>query len=66
MVTHNKIGIIVDHDSTDIATAIESIVSSDELLSEMSTEARRVAKSQTWDAVAAETEAVYNSVIIDL
>jgi len=65
LVTHNKSGIIVDHDSTDMATAIERIVSSDELLSEMSTEARRVAKSQTWDAVAAETEAVYNSVIID-
>ncbi len=63
LVTDGESGIIVDRDPTDMAQAIDTLASSPALLEEMSTKAREVAESRTWDTVAAETETLYESVI---
>lgn len=66
LVTHNESGIIVNRNSAEIANIINKFASSEQLVTEMSTNARHVAESRTWDTVAAETEEIYKSVIENL
>lgn len=65
LVTDGKSGIIINRDASEMARAIDTLASSPALLKKMSKKAREVAESRTWDTVAAETEAVYESALTD-
>lgn len=63
VVSNGEDSLIVDHDGTDVARAIDELTDHPDRTNEMGIRARRVAKGRTWDDVATDTEVVYRSVI---
>jgi len=55
--------LLVDQDPADVGLAIDTLADDAELLKELSSNARETAERRTWDTVATETEAVYESVV---
>lgn len=63
LVTDGQEGFLVNRDSEDIAQAIGRLAEKPGRAKEMGRRARELAEDRTWDDVAAETEAVYESVV---
>jgi glycosyltransferase involved in cell wall biosynthesis len=63
IVTDGEEGFVVERHPESVADAIGQMADSVTLTENMSRRARTLAESRTWDTVAAETEAVYESVV---
>jgi len=63
MVTDGEEGFVVERHPENVADAIDRLSESPTLATEMGEKARTLAEFRTWDTVAAETEAVYESVV---
>jgi glycosyltransferase involved in cell wall biosynthesis len=63
MVTDGQEGFVVERNPESVATAVSHLADSQDRTIKMGEKARALAESRTWDTVAAETEAVYESVV---
>jgi glycosyltransferase involved in cell wall biosynthesis len=63
IVTDGTDGFVVDRDPAEVASVVDRLADSPDLLADVRTVARATAESRTWATVAAETEQVYETVV---
>lgn len=63
VVTDDRDAFVVDRDPGDVASAVDRLADSPELLAAASSAARDTAEARTWATVAAETEQVYETAV---
>lgn len=65
IVTDGADGFVVDRNPVEVASVVDRLVDSSDLLADVRATARATAESRTWATIAAETEQVYEAVVDD-